>query len=690
MKNLSLLLSFLPLFLVFAAAAGSAGAQTRVKQTQRAWTIENRLLRVTVLPEEARISVLDRASGYLWRQPDRFDWSRSSAFRQVEPMPEGVAFEADFGQTDGRPNTVRVTLTVPPQGSDLRIEVDAEDRQRLQADFFFLQPLMLDSPQGVLAVADYCNGHLYPLNLKPFPLEWTNADRLNMPWVGVCDLQKGMGYALILETSDDAVLRCGSHAISGAEYAAPQIQWLRSKGSLRYPRRLIYRFVSRGGYVALAKGYRAYAREQGLIVPFTEKVKTNPNIRRLFGAPDVWGDPNAWGATSLKFAREAKAAGVEKMLIHGRTTPEEMKEINALGYLTSDYDNYTDIQPLETGKEPDSTHDLLPDRAVLNADGQRMKAWLTFDKKIQFMKRCPSFWVPTAKIVIPHVLKTHPFLGRFIDVTTAESLYECYDPAHPLTRSDKRQRGVELLGYVRSLGLVVGGEHGIWWAVPHLDYIEGMMSANPYFSWPAGHLIRPESKEQTFDSPWGEKYPTWDRYAKWGIGHETRVPLWELVFHDCVVSTWYWGDSSDWLLKAAPEITPKKDAFNILYGTMPMMWADREGSWHTAREQFLRTYRNVCKLHEAVAMTEMLSHEFVTPDRAVQRTRFSDGTTVIVNFGEKPYSAKLGGKTYLLPQNGFAVKGPKIEQSLALVNGKPVTTIRAGSYLYTDVPSRAR
>jgi hypothetical protein len=319
-----------------------------------------------------------------------------------------------------------------------------------------------------------------------------------------------------------------------------------------------------------------------------------------------------------------------------------------------------------------------------------MKAWITFDKKIQFMKRCPSFWVPTAKIVIPNVLKTHPYLGRFIDVTTAESLYECYDPDHPLTRSDKRQRGVELLGYVRSLRLTVGGEHGIWWAVPHLDYIEGMMSANPYFSWPAGHLIRPDTKEQTFDSPWGGKYPTWDRYAKWGIGHETRVPLWELVFHDCVVSTWYWGDSSDWLLKAAPEITPKKDAFNILYGTMPMMWADREGSWHTAREQFLRTYRNVCKLHEAVAMTEMLSHEFLTPDRAVQRTRFSDGSTVIVNFGEKPCSAKLGGKSYLLPQNGFAAKGPKIEQSLALVNGKPVTTIRAGSFFYTDAPSSAR
>jgi hypothetical protein len=30
----------------------------------------------------------------------------------------------------------------------------------------------------------------------------------------------------------------------------------------------------------------------------------------------------------------------------------------------------------------------------------------------------------------------------------------------PLTKGQKRQCGVDLLGYVRSQGLVVGGEHG--------------------------------------------------------------------------------------------------------------------------------------------------------------------------------------------------------------------------------------
>ncbi len=168
------------------------------------------------------------------------------------------------------------------------------------------------------------------------------------------------------------------------------------------------------------------------------------------------------------------------------------------------------------------------------------------------------------------------------------------------------------------------------------------------------------------------------------------MPLWELVFHDCIASTWYWGDASDFLLDAAPEITPKKDAFNVLYGTVPLLWANGQGSWHKARDVFLRTYRNTCKLHEVVATAELLSHEFVTPDRAIQRTRFSDGTEAIVNFGVQPYRAQLAGRKYLLPQNGFAVKGPAIEQSLSLVEGRPVTSIRTATFFFTDAPAAVR
>ena len=56
-------------------------------------------------------------------------------------------------------------------------------------------------------------------------------------------------------------------------------------------------FFDRGGYVAMAKRYRAYAQEQGLVKTFREKAAERPLVERLPGAANVWyfprkGDPS--------------------------------------------------------------------------------------------------------------------------------------------------------------------------------------------------------------------------------------------------------------------------------------------------------------------------------------------------------------------------------------------------------------
>lgn len=645
------------------------------------WVLENGLLRVSVDGQSSKIAVLDKVSGHEWRQiaesADR-PTPRIHKLRQAEGQAPGVSFDLDCRDDDGKTLSVAVTATLGDGTSDVIFEVDAADRDAAIAQFPFLRPFGLDAAEGVLAVTDYSNGHVFPLDLQPFPRVSFDAARLELPWVGMCDLKTGVGYAMIVETPDDAYIEMEEWRTGERALRAPLLGWRPEKGRFGYPRRVIYHFAPAGGYVALAKRYRQYAREHGLLVTLAEKAQANPNVALLFGAPDVWG------GDGLEFARAAKAAGVDKMLFHGRTSPEDMKEINDLGYLTSEYDNYHDVHRNVTSDDAiNSRSDYMPDALVMKADGSRMEAWLTFDKKTQSMKRCPALWLRAARNVVPRRLASHPFRGRFLDVTTAEAPYECYDPNHPITKRQWRDLGCELFEYVRSQGLVAGGEQGIWWAVPHVDYIEGVMRGG-FIPWPAGHLIRPKSRDEKFESPWGRPYPTWEEYDRFGIGARYRVPLWELVFHDCVVSTWYWGDSSDFLLDAAPDDIRAKDAFNILYGTPPLLWANEKGSWQKARDVFLRTYRNTCKLHEVIAGTEMLTHEFVTPDHEVQRTRFSDGTEVIVNFGEQPREVELGGRRRLLPQNGFAVKGPRIEQSLAITDGRPVTTIRTDSYSYRD------
>jgi len=156
--------------------------------------------------------------------------------------------------------------------------------------------------------------------------------------------------------------------------------------------------------------------------------------------------------------------------------------------------------------------------------------------------------------------------------------------------------------------------------VPYVHYFEGMLSLGPYRVPEAGRRMGVILQ----DVP--------ERVAKFQVGHRYRLPLWELVYHDCVVAQWYWGDYNNKL----PALWLKRDLFNALYGTPPMFMFRRD-FWRQHKARFVRSYRTACPVARATGYAEMTDHRFLTPDRDVQQTRFANGTTVTVNFGDKPY-----------------------------------------------------
>jgi hypothetical protein len=116
-------------------------------------------------------------------------------------------------------------------------------------------------------------------------------------------------------------------------------------------------------------------------------------------------------------------------------------------------------------------------------------------------------------------------------------------------------------------------------------------------------------------------------FLKYQVGPYYRVPLWELVYHDCVVSTWYWGDFNN----KAPEVWPQRDLFNLLYGAPPMYMFTKQ-TWEAEKARFAESYKRVCPTVRRVGYEPMLSHEFLSADHTLQRTRFGGGVTVTVNF----------------------------------------------------------
>ena len=555
----------------------------------------------------------------------------------------------------------------------------AEMRKNVKARNGF----MLVTPGASLVVADYSDGHIYSLSEEPFQKRTLEGRQLDIPFIGIVDGPKGRGYSLILDHPDDAVIKMNRVESNDAVTHVPQLIWQPRAGGVFGAERREYRFhfVNVGGYVKLAKRWRDIYQQKGYLVSLFEKAKANPNVDKLIGAANIWGN------NLDDFARKAYSEGLKKLLINGAPSAAVMQAMNDMGYLTGRYDNYTDITPLKEGEKVKNDRGHIPEDCTQLANGERMKAWLTFDKKTQYMKRCPALWVETAKQTIPPDLEARPYNARFIDVTTAEGLYECYDPEHPLDRTMKRICGEELLKYVaRDLNLVTGGEHGRWWGVRDLHYLEGMMSGGAY-SWPAGHLLRPKTKEHNLwnpDKPYdpADKNSGFNRYMKYGLGGETRIPLWELVFHDCIVSTWYWGDSLDYLYKAAPETITRKAAFNVLYGTMPMYWIGHGETWENDHELFLQTYFQTTKMHETVGYHEMTNHEYLSSDRLVQRTEFADGTAAVANLGTEDRTVTVGTRRVVLPPDGFVVSSTKLTDYRVVEGDYVVNAVETDDLLY--------
>lgn len=583
------------------------------------------------------------------------------------------------GQTEPLPLNVRIAL----RGNDPAVDITLACRGGPSTKMNRLgYPAPLFPPQPgkyFMAMAEYCDGRYVPVTDRHYRAKWFSVGgNLDMPWIAVTDGTGGM--MVVSMTPPDTVIKMQPRSSDRSGPGFPGFIWEPSKGTWRADRKMRLVFFDKGGHVKACKIYRRIARETGYFRTLEDKARENPDVRKLLGAV------NWWGADGLHFVRQAVAEGMNHGLVNGRWPPEDMREIVKLGWLVGEYDNYVDIDDspvIARAKAPVTEH------AVMLPNGELMTAWVSRDKDMKpthtYMKHCTAKQLECARAIVPELLKTYPYNTRFLDVTPAESLRECYSPEHPTDRqTDMVNRQMLCKYFSEELKLVTGGEHGRFWSVPYLHYHEGMMGGGHY-GWPAGYLRDVEGRDKL-----GE------RYLNYGINPAHRAPLFELVYHDCVVNYWYWGACSDYLHQVAPEITDRKTAMNVLYGTPPMMWVRSHGlHWQIPeeRELMITIYRNVCRLHEIIGMQEMMSHTFLTGDRMVQRSVFADGTTCTVNFGVSPYrvtGGRTGERTFELGENDFYVLGPRIEQ-WRLPLGKDLATnaaretfIRTADYLFAD------
>lgn len=593
--------------------------------------LANAALEVTLRTADGTLEVLDRRAGRRWTQRSL---NHDTILKTAAVSGDHLEL-ALFHAASGLDVTARLQLDA--DRPEFTVALSAEGP--LSATLTFPQPFA--GEKGDYLVVPMNEGISYPVDdpsISPMRLIAYGGHGICMAFWGLTDGDKGQ--MAILETPDDASIRLDR--LEQKLTIAPV--WEAQRGQFGYTRRVRYSFFEHGGHVAMAKRYRAYAKEIGLLKTLEEKRRANPNVDRLLGAVNVW----SWDKDALGILREMRAAGIEHILWSNRQGAEGIAAMNQLGVLTSRYDIYQDVMnpahfPRLRSIHADWTTAAWPKDIITDANGRHLDGWGVTAKDGELIPCgviCDVRAVAYARERIPAELATHKYLGRFIDTTTAAPWHECYDPAHPMTRTQSKQAKMDLLRYVSADNhLVTGCETGHDASVPYLDFFEGMMSLGPY---------RVPDSGRRMQEIWTE-VP--ERVAKFQLGHAYRLPLWELVFHDCTVSYWYWGDYNNKL----PALWDKRDLFNVLYGVPPMFMFDRK-FWDANKARFAQSYQNTCPIVRDVATSEMTDHRFLTPNRDVQETTYANGIAVTVNFGATPHRLASGETVAAM---GYVVRGRK-------------------------------
>ena len=476
-----------------------------------------------------------------------------------------------------------------------------------------------------------------------------SGQRLTMPFGGVVEDATGAGWMMIMETPDDAYAICSQ--VGEEKLWSLGAGWIGTRGVFGYTRRVRYAFFDQGGYVAMAKRYRSYVRGKGKLRTFREKMAARPNVEKLPGAVNVWYSPRRDDPASPEIVREMLGAGIDRILWSREVPLEEARELGAIdGVIASrEVDGHRVYRPeqlVQLGWGHGDNEKAWPRDVVWNSnsatDWRQTPGESTKDGEPTYCAvLCDSMAPYYVRRRLLGELAIKPQKGILLSGEDSPSWIECNNPAHLIGRADSRYWQMELSRMVgEDFKLVVGSTHAHDALAPYCDYMENLMSFN---AWRMPQGGRPRDFTDAV-RPEGIPAAALETVKERNLSAALRLPLWELVYHDCCVAYWHRADASNWPIC----FWKTRDLFNALYGT-PGLFAFDSVLWRQRKARFVESYRVWGPIARRTGCSEMIDHRFLSSDHLVQRTEFADGTVVTVNFGDAEF--KLPDGLSLPPQS---------------------------------------
>lgn len=398
----------------------------------------------------------------------------------------------------------------------------------------------------------------------------------------------------------------------------------------------------------------------GDVITLNEKIKANSEIEKLVGGAIFWiwnnnydevmysdydtdVDP-ATGDDLMRIADDLHQNGVDKAMM-GIFFEPDSNYVEPLykryGYISTQYDNYNDVLnpemlsiiPNNRAKNCDYTARRMKDYSAgvqITPTGELAKAWALkgFDGVMHPQNTlCPVIAAQRIKEEIPQILAKYPYYkGRFIDVYGCR-LGTCYSEVHPSTMAETLVVKNGAFEAMEKMGLITGTENGFDGILSHLTYSEGLHSPV--------NLQIPDSGRKHAHVMNDEQTA---HIGKEMMRPERRVPLWQLVYHDCMMTFPYWGDSTE----STPKYTNRRVLFACLFGCPPL-YSFSVKDYEALKPSILDSYKRISQVHSKVATLKMTDYEVLSEDYALQRSVFGNKYQVTVNFSDtaREYNGKM-------------------------------------------------
>ncbi|KMN29758.1 hypothetical protein VI26_22600 [Chromobacterium sp. LK1] len=403
-------------------------------------------------------------------------------------------------------------------------------------------------------------------------------------------------------------------------------------------------------------------------------------VLRVFGA--ALGQPDSWGGgLSTKTLRALRAAGLSRLWLGvdnwegGLWQPQAVAAGVRAGYLMAAYDSY------ETTLPPGQREDWLTaqqgaaayrDCGVTLANGRRKSG---FQQSGYYTN--PECVRPILQQRTQALHRALGFNSWFLDAYATGMVFDDYTPGRRAGQAQLAAGNERSMAWVRDrFAVPVGSENGnaatargIAFAhgmqVPVLGWGDADLQKNPKSPYFLGRWF-PADQPETFFKTVPLKQPYRDIYYR----PQYRLPLYQAVFHDSIVTSNHWLYDNLKFSNAYEDNLLAQWLYNV-----PPLWHLSAASLER-RLSLMRCVDRVFQpLHRRLATQPLSGFAWLTSDRQVQQTRFADGSRLTVNFSGQP--REVEGRPLAARAMRVQLAG-ELERTVLASDCAPPTTIPGG------------